>query len=104
MNHRDKLVAVRLTPEEHARLSMLRAKSGLTTSALFRKLLMGTKIRERPPEAIRDLYVEVNRIGVNINQVARQCNAGLTEPDSAARQMLFLLQKVYERVDGLGQD
>jgi hypothetical protein len=37
----------------------------------------------------------VNRIGVNINQIARSVNAGIATPDDA-RQALFLLKKINE--------
>jgi hypothetical protein len=62
---------------------------------------MDIPVKARPPEAIHELYVEINRIGTNINQIAHACNAGMANPDSAAAQALFLLQKVYALMDNV---
>ncbi len=44
------------------------------------------------------LYTEINRIGNNINQIARKLNAGLgTGAD--VREVKYLLRLVYERME-----
>ncbi len=88
-------LSVRMAPEERERLLRLCRESGLSVSALIRSRIDGVEIRPREPEELHDLYVEINRIGNNVNQIARACNAGMTAPDSAAEQALFLLRKVY---------
>ena len=46
----------------------------------------------------RRLYTEINHIGNNINQIARKMNAGLgTKSD--VQEVLFLLRKVYEKME-----
>ncbi len=87
--------------KEHETLCKKAKQCGLTKSAFLRQIILNKPVKARPPEAIHDLYVEVNRIGTNINQIARSCNAGIIEPDSAAEQALFLLQKVYALMDGI---
>jgi hypothetical protein len=74
---------------------------GYSKSAYLRRLIMNKPVKARPPEAIHALYVEINRIGTNINQITRNCNAGVTDPGSAADQALFLLKKVYALMDAL---
>jgi hypothetical protein len=86
---------------EHDMLCRKAKQCGLSKSAFLRRLIMDTPVKARPPEAIHELYVEINRIGTNINQIARACNAGMTDPDSAATQALFLLQKVYALMDSV---
>lgn len=81
--------------KEHETLCKKAKQCGLSKSAYLRRLILDKPVKARPPEAIHELYVETNRIGTNINQIARACNAGVTDPDSAAAQALFLLQKVY---------
>ena len=44
-------------------------------SAAIREMIGGVAIRQRPPQELHDLYVEINRIGNNINQIARAVNA-----------------------------
>lgn len=84
--------------QEYDTLCTKAKKCGLSRSAYLRRLIMDQPVKARPPEAIRDLYVEINRIGVNINQIAHNANAGLTHPDSAAAQALFLLGQIHNRL------
>ena len=46
-------------------------------------------------QRIRDLYAEINRIGNNVNQIARSVNMGIATPETA-EQSLFLLQRIYD--------
>lgn len=90
------------TQVEHDTLKKKARQCGMSKSAFIRSLIMGRKVKARPPEALQQLYVEINKIGVNINQIARNCNAG-ADPETSAKQVLFLLKKVYslmERVAG----
>jgi len=54
---------------------------------------MGYKIRPRRPMELKELYLAVNRIGVNINQIARKANAGFATR-SDIQEVKFLLSKV----------
>ena len=60
--------------------------------------LEGVHLKERPHSDIGRLYTEINHIGNNINQIARKMNAGLgTKSD--VQEVLFLLRKVYEKME-----
>lgn len=83
---------------EHETLCKKAKQCGLTKSAYLRRLILNKPVKARPPEVIRELYVEINRIGTNVNQIARACNAGMAEPDNAAAQALFLLKKIYDLI------
>jgi hypothetical protein len=87
--------------KEHEMLCKKAKLCGLSKSAYLRRLILDKPVKARPPEAIHELYVEINRIGTNINQIARNSNAGMIDPDSAAAQALLLLQKVYALMDGV---
>lgn len=54
---------------------------------------MGYEIRPRRPMELKELYLAVNRIGVNINQIARKANAGFATR-SDIHEVKFLLSKV----------
>ena len=89
---------MRLTKAERAHLDRLSRESGLTLSRTIRACISGTELRPRPPEELGQLYTEVNRIGNNINQIARKINAGLgTRADVA--EALFLLRQVYRQLE-----
>ena len=89
---------MRLTEEERLHLDQLAQESGLSRSNVIRACLEQTEIRPRQPAEIGDLYREINRIGVNINQIARSVNAGIATAEDA-RQALFLLRQVYQLME-----
>ena len=80
------MISVRLTNAERRKLSQICAVSGLPVSAAIREMIGGVTIRQRPPQELHDLYVEINHIGNNINQIARAVNARgfATKEDIAA--------------------
>ncbi len=82
--------------KEYETLCKKAKQCGLSRSAFLRRLITGTPVKARPPEAIRDLYVEINKIGVNVNQIARACNAGAIDAKSAAERTLFMLRRIYD--------
>lgn len=75
MPGRTHMISVRLTGAERRKLSQICAVSGLPVSAAIREMIGGVTIRQRPPQELHDLYVEINHIGNNINQIARTVNA-----------------------------
>ena len=75
MPGRTHMISVRLTDAERRKLSQICAVSGLPVSAAIREMIGGVTIRQRPPQELHDLYVEINHIGNNINQIARTVNA-----------------------------
>ena len=93
-----RVVPVRLSEEQYERLKRVCDKTGLTTSDIIRSALDGVHLKERPHSDIGKLYTEINHIGNNINQIARKMNAGLgTKSD--VQEVLFLLRKVYEKME-----
>ena len=74
MPGRTHMISVRLTDAERRKLSQICAVSGLPVSAAVREMIGGVTIRQRPPQELHDLYVEINHIGNNINQIARTVN------------------------------
>ena len=71
--------------------------SGLTPSKAVRSMIHQTEIRPRQPESYRDLCTAVNRIGTNINQIARAANAQLATPNDI-QELKAQMRKVYELV------
>lgn len=102
MTEKNRFLSVRLTETERKHLDELAEKSGLSLSNTIRACINGTELRERQSAEIKDLYTEINRIGTNINQIARKINAGIgTESD--VRETLFLLSKVYQLMEQVAE-
>ncbi len=100
MTNQDCFLSVRLKPDDHQKLKHICETSGLPASTVIRKLIAGTEINPRRPESLKELYLAVNRIGVNINQIVRAVNTGIAtsndiqELKSLMGQVEQLLSKV----------
>lgn len=76
------VVATKLTEEEAKRVRELAKSKGITVSDFVRSKLLDLPIPERisperlarKSEEFRKFLYEINKIGVNINQIARYCN------------------------------
>ncbi len=86
---RTALVAIRLTPAEHARLAAAAAAAGLSLGGYARRVLLDSppaRQSRRPPVEKAELariLAAIGKIGSNVNQLARTWNAGGTvETDS----------------------
>ena len=71
-------IEIRTTPEEKQRWQTIAENKGVSLSELVRSCLGGQRLRKRrdPPKVDPDLLRELARIGNNLNQIARQVNAG----------------------------
>lgn len=86
---------IELTPDQYRLLSAKARQCGLTKRAFITRLIEEKEIRALPSQEIKDLRMEVHKIGVNINQIARSVNAGIARAEDAKRG-LYLLDQVYE--------
>ena len=103
MAQKEAFLSVRLSKQESQKLDSLCKASGLTASAAVRKLIAGAKIQENKAKDMKPLYQEINRIGNNINQIARSVNAGIASREDAA-YAVFLMKKVYELMEKVAAD
>ena len=94
------MISVRLTDAERRKLSQICAVSGLPVSAAIREMIGGVTIRQRPPQELHDLYVEINRIGNNINQIARKANADFATKEDV-RELKFLMRTIEAKMTEL---
>ena len=82
----------RLDDAENRIAENLLQKTTLSKEILIRQLLLQGYVKENPPVDYLRLIAEVNKIGVNINQIARIANADeRISPDSI--QEIKRLQK-----------
>lgn len=87
-NNKDTFLSVRLKPEDQRKLRQLTEQSGLRSSTIIRKLIHGTEIKPRRPEGLKEVALAINREGRNINQIARNANAGILTENDVAELML----------------
>lgn len=80
---RNHTITVRLSAEERAQLEALSSRSGLAAGAFMRAAAFGgagpRARRRRPVEhrALVQALAALNRVGNNLNQIARSANLGL---------------------------
>ena len=75
IRQREHFIGLWLGDMEYAALTEHCKNSGLSTSAVIRKLIVGVQIRPRPPDTYTALLRELSAIGNNINQLAYWANA-----------------------------
>ncbi len=100
-----KQIKVNVTEDVHTKLVQIAKKHNITLAELFR-LSVHTEIENAPsPIKVKskiiykqtdpNLLYEVNKIGVNLNQIARHLNSG---KDDLKLQILY---RIYEEVMSL---
>lgn len=89
---------MRLTAEEYAHLKQLAADAGMPMEPLIRKLIMGERLRPRPPDAYADILRELSAIGNNINQIAYWANATKGISSNEIHNAAVLVQQVFTLV------
>lgn len=82
---------LRMTPKE-AKLLSEKAKAADMTESEYLRLMITQKPNDYPEvrQLLRDLINEVNRIGVNINQITYSHNAELYSEDDKERLIAYM--------------
>lgn len=90
---------LRMTPEEAKILDEKASDAGMDGSAYLR-LMISQKPNDYPEirSLLKDLINEINRIGVNVNQIVFNHNTGLYSEDDKNRLFAYL-RKLNMRVD-----
>ena len=94
---RSKELKIRLRPDEMVLLQMRKTKPKLAEWA--REVLLEQSIQQPAREFNPDLLFELNKIGVNLNQITRKINMdnAITDPNGLA-SVLLDVQKQFERL------
>ena len=78
---RTRTIGVRVTEAQAAELAELAQAARLSVAALMRRRALGQPVRIAAARRLGAAeFRELNRIGVNLNQVARALNAGASAP------------------------
>jgi hypothetical protein len=74
-------IHIRLTEDEYQALSQKASKAGVSLSSWVRRAALEQEIPSKREEIDVNLYKELTRIGVNINQLARAANTAVNMGD-----------------------
>ena len=106
---------IRFTEDEAKRLEAIARAKGIPVAELIRKKVLDLPVPDRISpkklakrlEEFRKLLYEVNKIGVNLNQIARHCNKYrevdcevLVQLIEIKRELKALVQTAYEELTG----
>jgi Bacterial mobilisation protein (MobC) len=89
-------LTTRVTPAELAHVEHQARTAGLTAAEFLRRLALGATVISRRPRGDDAMLVELNRIGVNINQLARAANSGMPPASADLRAALAQLHRVLQ--------
>lgn len=90
-------VAFRLTADELARVQAEAEQAGVSVSEYCRAAALGQRVRVRSVPDLSAALVSLNRVGVNLNQIARTLNAGQPVPVDLA-EVLAEVRAAVERL------
>ena len=90
---------LRLMPEEAKMLAKKACDNGMNEAEYIR-LLISQKPNDYPEvrKIMKELINEVNRIGININQIVFNNNSGLYSKDDKT-QLIAYMRKLNQKVD-----
>jgi len=98
----EQLPPLRLTASERAYVEAQAAAAGArSVSDYCRAAILGRQVRARPAASDPALLVELNRAGVNLNQIARAVNSGRGLPHDFP-DVLAELHRALAKVAGHG--
>ena len=94
-------VALRLTASERDRLQQQAERAGLPLSTYCRRVLLGHEVQPAITATDAAALADLNRVGVNLNQIARQLNArGAVRPvalDAVLERMRDAVARLADR-------
>ena len=99
---RTEQVKIRLTLAEHLHLADQADVAGLSLADYVRRRALGLVVQPAPSRVDAQVLVELNRIGVNVNQLARAVNSGREYPGdwgAIEEELTRLLATVSEAYD-----
>lgn len=91
-----RLPAIRLTEAERADLEIKADRAGVDLSEWVRQQLTATPVKRPREPALGSLITELNRIGNNVNQIARALNRGRDEDPHHLGHVMHQLNTALE--------
>ena len=92
------LPTIRVTPAERVLIEDKAAAAGFTITDFVRVLSLHEEVKPRKTKLEASLLVELNRVGVNINQLAHAANVGRIRP-ALLQTSLDELRQLMAKID-----
>lgn len=97
-----KMHLIRFSDEEWAALKASAAEVGLSVSAFLRIAAFHNEMPLIDAELVKEVRYELYKQGVNLNQIARDLNSGVSdEEDDGVTSTLSRIGETLERINGL---
>ena len=87
-----KIFSIRLSSKERQSIEIKADSAGMKLGEYIRATVLEQKIPPSIPETNRKIYIELRRIGNNINQIARAVNIGIKRGDRLNIEMGKLIE------------
>ena len=93
-----KIFSLRLSASERLELENKAAEAGLKLSEYLRQTGLRKKIRAKVPEINREMYLELGRIGNNLNQLTKNSHIALQQGNEFNID-IQVLQSLTDKLD-----
>lgn len=98
MRTRKHFIGLWLSDQEYRHLMKQCSISGLTTSSLLRRTILGVELRPRPPDTYAALLRELSALGNNANQIAHWANLQKSVSEADIRRAAALVYEAWRLV------
>jgi len=98
---RTKRITIRLTNDEYLLLKQKANNLDITLSEYIRKKILGNRERITNKCTKELLLYEINRIGNNLNQIARHCNINKSVDKLVLKELVDIEKKLNELMEQL---
>lgn len=95
---KDEIIKFRLSAEEKAKIEERAAAANMTISEFARKALLNREVKNY--ENVLPLYIEIQRIGNNINQAVKLMNTYKVVNEGDALYLMREFHKIKKMVEG----
>lgn len=101
MRYKNNKVQFYLSDKDKQKLDRLAEKSGLTKTTVLTKLIQGCEIKPLPTKELQKIYMELNHIGTNINQIAYIANSNRYISGEKINEVNELLSNIWQKIRSL---
>ena len=91
---RTKRVTIRFTPDEYNSLKEKATQFDMTLSDYIRTKLLTKREKIRPSKCNKELLYHINRIGNNLNQIAKHCNISKSIDKLVLKELINIEQQL----------
>lgn len=106
--YRTRRIPVRVTPKEFEQLKEMASSEGMSVSNLMRSKTLYRRLPRRVTDVARETYLELGKIGTNINQLVKALNTanfmGTIPSIGFIRELQKTLPQLQENLNQIRRD